>query len=61
MGALRGTMAPVHPAMRFREDRTQMPGPRPDITEALRQRSYAGTAFFGSNNWGRALKKPGRS
>jgi hypothetical protein len=57
MGALRSTMAPVHPSMRFRQDRTQMPGPRPDIAAALRQRSYAGTAFFGDNNFGRALKR----
>lgn len=59
MGALKSTMAPVHPSMEFGSDRAA-PGPRPDITEALRQRSYAGTTNFGKNNFGRALKKPGR-
>jgi hypothetical protein len=59
MGALKSTQAPVHPAMQFQSDRAD-PGPRPDITEALRQRSYAGTTQFGDSNFGRTLKRPGR-
>jgi hypothetical protein len=59
MGALKSTQAPVHPAMAAGSDRAA-PGPRPDITEALQQRSYAGTTNFGDSNWGRALKKSGR-
>lgn len=59
MGALKSTMAPVHPSMQFGSDRAA-PGPRPDITEALRQRSYSGTTNFGKSGGFQTLKRPGR-